>query len=82
MNTKRESKEKIKTPFKFSFVEKSSGEKFFAQKVFQTNASVAYAITWMDDNGQIKVEIFSVNEVAHKLNHGSWIVKQEFIEEI
>ena len=84
MNTKRKTveKEEYKAPFKFSFVENKSGEKFFAQKVFQTNTSVAYAITWMDENGQIKVEIFSVHEVEHKLKFGSWLILKEFNGEL
>ncbi len=56
---------------KFEFIEKESEKSFFAQRVIQTDGSLAYAISWIEDS-QIKVELYSINEVELKLKYESW----------
>lgn len=60
---------------KFNFIEKASGKSFFAQRIIQTDGSLAYAISWVEDN-QFKVELYSINEVELNLKHESWQITE------
>ena len=57
---------------KFDFTEKASGKSFFAQKVIQTNGTLAYAVSWVEGN-DFKVELYSIKEVELKLQYEQWI---------
>ncbi|PGK51861.1 hypothetical protein CN918_29150 [Priestia megaterium] len=56
---------------KFHFIEWSSGRRFFARKVIQTDGSIAYAITWVEDD-EVKVELYTIKEVSRKIQLESW----------
>lgn len=56
---------------RFNFIEKATGKTFSAQKVMQTDDSMAYAITFMVD-GLLKIELYSFKETELKLKYKSW----------
>lgn len=63
---------------RFNFVEKYDVSKndivvFEAQKVMQTDGSMAYAISWKE-NDLLKIELYSLKEVEMKLRLKLWVI--------